>query len=411
MGIVTAAAGRRDGYQVPVALAEAGLLDAHVTDRYLPDAIAPFVGTIARSSGIRLLEGLARSHHAQLPSQLVHCSRRLLLTKAAQRLKPSLRQRWSDDQDPISWSALRQAQRHDAALLLHMGYAHHAFSAEPLASRKRGLVQYHPHIGESARILLADLGRYPALTDAREELRIDAQDQTNQEELERADLVICNSSFTARTCALVGVPESQMREIPFGIVAPLPFPQAARRSARESGFCRFLFVGSGLHRKGLHHLLEAWRNAGLQHSKLTLVCRSIDPQIRTNFSFADGIKLYSALSQQQLEAHYSAADVFVLPSLVEGFGYVYLEALARGCYCLGTPNTGLPDVAAQGSALLVPAADPLALTEALRRLEAQAFTQGFDRQDIAASVRPWTWSRFRHDMVTSTQEHLLGVRQ
>ena len=33
MQIVTAAAGRRDGYQVPVALSEAGLLAAHVTDQ------------------------------------------------------------------------------------------------------------------------------------------------------------------------------------------------------------------------------------------------------------------------------------------------------------------------------------------------------------------------------------------
>ena len=33
MQIVTAAAGRRDGYQVPVALAEPGLLAANVTDQ------------------------------------------------------------------------------------------------------------------------------------------------------------------------------------------------------------------------------------------------------------------------------------------------------------------------------------------------------------------------------------------
>lgn len=410
MGIVTAAAGRRDGYQVPVALAEAGLLDAHVTDRYLPDSIAPLVGTIAKRTGIRPLEGLARSHHDQLPSQLVHCSRRLLLTKAAQRLKPSLRQRWSDDQDPISWSALRLAQRYDSALLLYMGYAHHAFMAEKPASRKRGLVQYHPHIGESARILLADLERYPALSDAREQLKLDQEDRSNQEELECADLVICNSGFTARTCELLGVPEAQLRVIPFGIVPPLQSPQASRLSARKGGRCRFLFVGSGLHRKGLHHLLEAWRNAGLQHSKLTLVCRSIDQQIRTNFSFGDGVELLSAVSQKQLESLFSEADVFVLPSLVEGFGYVYLEALARGCFCLGTPNTGLPDVAAESSALLVPAADPFALMKALRSLEEQAFTQGFDRQAIAASVRAWTWSRFRQDVVASTQERLLGVR-
>ncbi len=58
------------------------------------------------------------------------------------------------------------------------------------SSAAAGLVQYHPHIAESARILLEDLERYPELSDAREQLCIDAQDFSNREELERADLVI-----------------------------------------------------------------------------------------------------------------------------------------------------------------------------------------------------------------------------
>ena len=89
-------------------------------------------------------------------------------------------------------------------------------------------------------------------------------------------------------------------------------------------------------RKGLHHLIEAWGKANLSHSQLTLVCRSIDPQIRAAWSLPKGIHLCSAVSQPELEKLYQQADVFVLPSLVEGFGYVYLEALARGCFCLGT---------------------------------------------------------------------------
>ena len=407
MQIVTAAAGRRDGYQVPVALSDAGLLAAHVTDQYLPDALQPLLERVSKVGALEQLRRLSRRHHPQLPSRLVHCSRRLVLTKLAQRLRPAWRQRWSDDQDPISWSALRLARQQEAALLLHMGYAHHAFMAEPLHRRRRGLVQYHPHIAESARILLEDLERYPELSDAREQLCIDAQDFSNREELERADLVICNSSFTARTCALVGVEQHRIRVIPFGI-DPTPL-LISKPAAHQRDCCHFLFVGSGLHRKGLHHLLEAWGRARLMHSRLTLVCRYVDPQIRSNFSLPNGVELRSAVSQQNLDELYSKADVFVLPSLVEGFGYVYLEALARGCFCLGTFNTGLPDVAAEESALLLPASNPNALAQALRELEAQAFSQGFDRQAIAASVRSWKWSRFRQELVDVTRESLLGL--
>ena len=135
MGIITAASGRRDSYQVPVALAEAGLLAAHVTDQYLPDHLQPLLAHWKRGPGSSWLGRLRGRHHPQLPSRLVHCSRRLVLTQLAQRVWPALSQRWSDDQDPISWSALRLAQQKDASLLLHMGYAHYAFMAEPDARR------------------------------------------------------------------------------------------------------------------------------------------------------------------------------------------------------------------------------------------------------------------------------------
>ena len=407
MGIVTAAAGRRDGYQVPVALAEAGLLSSHVTDLYLPDQLQPFLQELAQRSGSEQLRAVCMRHHPQLPSRLVHCSRRLLLTKTAQRLRPALSQRWHDDQDPISWSALRQAQCHESALLLHMGYAHQAFMAEPRERRRRGLVQYHPHIAESAKILREDLARYPALGDALDQLRIDVQDSSNDEELERADLVVCNSKFTARTCVLLGVAEQKIRLIPFGINPPPP--PLPRVSVSQSGSCHFLFVGSGIHRKGLHHLLEAWHLAGLKHSRLTLICRYIEPQLRSNFSLGDGVELRQAVTQHQLEQFYNSADVFVLPSMVEGFGYVFLEALARGCFCLGTPNTGLPDIADPQSAKIVPAAQPSMLAVALQNLETQAFVCGFDRDAIAANAMQWSWPRFRNQLYLASEEVLLNT--
>ena len=107
--LVSAAAGRRDDYQVPIALAEAGLLASHVTDFYTPDALAHLLRQFG-DHGSRLL----RRHSPMLPSRLVHPSARLAMRKTATTLIPSL----SGDQDPISWSALSQARLHHAGLLL-----------------------------------------------------------------------------------------------------------------------------------------------------------------------------------------------------------------------------------------------------------------------------------------------------
>ena len=410
MGIITAAAGRRDGYQVPIALAQSGLLAAHITDHYLSDSLVPLFSKLAQNQKNQIFATSLKRHHPDLPSLVVHCSRRLMLTKVAQGIYPPLKKYWCDDQDPISWSALRLARQHDAALLLHMGYAHHAFMAEPLENRKRGLVQYHPHVGESSRILLDDLNSYPFLTDARDQISVDVQDHTNQEELERADLVICNSQFSAQTCISLGIHAERINVIPFGIDIPVNSrPRAS--SSQNTQKCNFLFVGSGLHRKGLHHLLDAWKRARLQHSKLTLVCRYIDPQIRVNFDLPSSVQLLTAVSSQHLDELYRHSHVFVMPSLVEGFGYVYLEALARGCFCLGTKNTGLPDISTADSAMLVPAANPAILAKALAKLEEIALTDGFDRQAIINCAVSWSWARFRHNLVDVAQKSLLLNKQ
>src|SRR6185503_11385171 len=106
-----------------------------------------------------------------------------------------------------------------------------------------------------------------------------------------------------------------------------------------------VFVGSGGQRKGLHHLLLAWQRASLPGgSKLTLVCRVIDREIERIAARTGGVQLRRGLSQTLLESTYANSTLFVMPSLVEGFGQVYLEALAQGCPVLGTPNSGLPDI-------------------------------------------------------------------
>lgn len=66
-------------------------------------------------------------------------------------------------------------------------------------------------------------------------------------------------------------------------------------------------------------------------------------------------------------------DVFVLPSLYEGFGLVLLEAMAVGTPVIATRVGGVPEVVEDGvTGLLVPPADPGKLAKAILRLERDA---------------------------------------
>jgi len=67
-----------------------------------------------------------------------------------------------------------------------------------------------------------------------------------------------------------------------------------------------------------------------------------------------------------------AIDVFVMPSIWEGFGLVLLEAMAAGRPIVASRVATIPEVVADGeTGLLVPAGDPLALAEALAELAGQ----------------------------------------
>jgi glycosyltransferase involved in cell wall biosynthesis len=68
-----------------------------------------------------------------------------------------------------------------------------------------------------------------------------------------------------------------------------------------------------------------------------------------------------------IAAFYSAADVFVFPTLYEGFGLPVLEAMTCGCPVVTSNNTSIPEVAGD-AALCVDAEDDAAIASAVRRV-------------------------------------------
>ena len=113
--------------------------------------------------------------------------------------------------------------------------------------------EYHPGASLSLEILRADAAIYPerAQSLAREELA-GLGEQSNR--WEQVDAVACASTMTGRSLEHAGCDPAKITVIPYGaqpLSATFPTP-------RSLGPCRFLFVGEGIQRKGLHNLLRAW---------------------------------------------------------------------------------------------------------------------------------------------------------
>jgi len=379
----------RDGYEVPLALEEAGLLDCFVTDFY---AAPRWHGVLPRF--------LARRYRPGLPASRSHLAiGSFVVQYLGEVLRLPMQRIFARTDRMLGAAAARLARRHGAGLLAYSSY----LNGNPGLAPGRPVIdfEYHPHPALTLEVLEADFALHPQVAWSIEQERDAARNQRVNDAWQHADAVICASAMTRASLLRAGCPADRIRVIPYGANGDAPDAES-----RPEGPCRFLFVGQGLQRKGLHHLAQAWRQAAPANAELTIVSYRIDPGIRALLD-QPGIVVVGHQSREALSALFRSADVFIMPSLVEGFGLVYLEALEAGCHVVGTAQTGLPDLKlTSAAASILPAGDIAALAAAITRLAAQKSNTGFDSIAIQQEARQWTWKEFRQAIAAHVAETL-----
>ncbi len=92
-------------------------------------------------------------------------------------------------------------------------------------------------------------------------------------------------------------------------------------------------------------------------------------RLAVEMGVAERVKFLAGLTQEELMACYARCDVFALPSRREGFGLVFLEAMAHGKPVVGGAHGGTPEIIEDGvTGLLVPHGDVEQLFGALEKL-------------------------------------------
>lgn len=109
---------------------------------------------------------------------------------------------------------------------------------------------------------------------------------------------------------------------------------------------RALFVGVDFTRKGGYVLLEAWRTVQehIPDAELIIAGPNRDPGM-TGFA---GVSWLGQVDRAALAALYRSASVFVMPSLFEPWGHVFLEAMGHGLPCIGTSCCAMPEIIDDG---------------------------------------------------------------
>lgn len=184
--------------------------------------------------------------------------------------------------------------------------------------------------------------------------------------------ILVGSSFVARSLANFGVDGSKVVVNPYGVSwGTFNLSETFHESpAKSSGPVRFLFAGNIGARKGIPVLLEAWKQLGWRKGEAELwLVGTIQDRHRRLIPASENIRLIGRVAKADMASIYAQCDIFVLPSLSEGFGLVLLEALAAGLPVITTSNTGGPDLQDDGAAdcvTVVEAGSTEELAEAMR---------------------------------------------
>jgi glycosyltransferase involved in cell wall biosynthesis len=123
------------------------------------------------------------------------------------------------------------------------------------------------------------------------------------------------------------------------------------------------------------------------------------------------VALLGWMKQEQLCAVYDRHGVFLFPSLFEGFGKVFLEAMARGLCVAASDEGGMRDVIRPGDdGLLVPVGDAAALADAAATVMADAGRFARLSHAARATALQYTWERAARE-TAAFYERLLRLKQ
>ncbi len=200
--------------------------------------------------------------------------------------------------------------------------------------------------------------------------------------LNSSDRIIVNSEFTKRSVqSLLRGEKDMVIAYPGLNVSSADTDSKGRQISKDPENLHLLFVGYITPRKGVDTLVESFKilvkDYGIDNLILDVVgdaSRSPDllagvERYSQDAGIQDRVKFHGRVSEERLEELYSLADIFVFPSVWEGFGMVLIEAMHNRLPIVTTDAGAIPFLVKDGvNGFLVPVKDAEKLAQATRKL-------------------------------------------
>ena len=233
--------------------------------------------------------------------------------------------------------------------------------------------------------------------------------QRVKQEWKLADVIVVNSEWSRDALISEGVNAEKIEVLPLAYEGEA-VPESSDHSTldlgpstRTSSPLRVLWLGQVNVRKGIHYLMEAARLLEGRDIHVDVVgpigiTREAMESAPSNMTF------HGSVSRDRAAEHYRKADIFVLPTLSDGFAITQLEAMAYGLPVITTPNCG--KVVRDGiNGFVVPIADAKALAEAVSKFDQDRGLASQMRAECRESVKEFSIDNYGERLMGIIQKH------
>jgi glycosyltransferase involved in cell wall biosynthesis len=215
--------------------------------------------------------------------------------------------------------------------------------------------------------------------------------------LSDATLVLCSSNATLQRCQDAGFDAARLRHVPLGVSIDTVAVDEIRAVRERFGIPGdyVLWTGTVEPRKNLRGLLRAY--AQVEHGvelvlvgptgwneDLEAVLDALPDNVQTR------IRRLGWVHRRDLAALYAGATVFCFPSLLEGFGFPVVEAMAHGVPVVTSSGTSTEELAGD-AALVVDPRDDAAIAAALSTVLGDPALRARMREKGIAQAARYTW--------------------
>lgn len=260
------------------------------------------------------------------------------------------------------------------------------------------LGQMDPHAIEF-RLIREEETRWPGWARVPSSLN-PAYDQRRRREWQLADAIVVNSNFSRRALVEQRVPESKIITVPLCFETQVPEVERAD----QKGKLKVLFLGQVILRKGVQYLIQVAHQLKDEDIEF-LVVGNLGINADKLNALPANLRILSNVTRAEVSRYYQWANVFVLPTISDGFALTQIESMAHGVPVVATPNCG--EVVQDGvNGKIVPIRDVRALASAI--LEFHRDREGLAKFSLRAKERSREFSLKRLAKGLGEIEHILG---